>query len=45
MKKGAWICNEGMALKIQKGDLMLTFENCAETLNGCILELRMTLVV
>ncbi len=41
MKKGANIQNEGMVLKVQKGDLTLTFKNCAEMQNGCILGLEL----
>ncbi len=41
MKRVVNIQNEGMVLKVQKGDLTLTFENCAETQNGCILGLEL----
>jgi len=41
MKRGANIRNEGMILKVQKGDLTLTFKNCAEMQNGCILGLEL----
>ncbi len=41
MKKGANIQNEGMILKVQKGDLTLTFKHCAEMQNGCILGLEL----
>jgi len=41
MKKGANIQNEGMILKVQKGDLTLSFKNCAEMQNGCILGLEL----
>jgi len=42
MKKRAIIQNEGMILKVQNRDLTLTFKNCAEMQNRCILGLELT---
>jgi len=42
MKKGAQLCNEGMRLRVQKGNLTLTFDNCAKMQNRGILGLKMT---
>jgi len=42
MKNGSKIKSKGMQLSVEKDDTSLTFKNCADTKNGCILGLEMT---